>query len=168
VRIIAPWADRVQWADNAQLERIHVDAFTSFDRYLPGWESAQLPADDPTAYHHLLAGAWARGGDLLIVEHDMVVHADVLPQFEDCPEIWCGFEYLVDTCPVVALGCTRFRAELLTAEPDLFESVGLISDDGFPHAKHFLRLDARMDAELRRRGHAAHKHLPRVQHLHVY
>lgn len=125
------------------------------------------PADD-TAYWRMLATAWQQAGDLVVVEHDIGVHAGVIPGFAACPEPWCGHEYPLDRGVMLAcLGCTRFTAALKAAHPDLLDVVGEVTGDGLP-ARDWRRLDVRLGDELRRRGHSVHVHQPPVRHYHKY
>jgi hypothetical protein len=102
-----------------------------------------------------------------VVEHDIGVHADVLPQFTACPELWCGFVYELPGGVVdAALGCTRFRAELLHAERDLLTVVTGKADD-LP-AGHWAHLDAHLRTVLTSRGYTLHQHEPPVAHFHGY
>lgn len=77
-------------------------------------EDAELVyvGDTFTSYWEAIAARWGRGEDLLVVEHDIVLHGDVIRQFEACPNVWCTFPYWKDGWLDQALGCTRFRAEV--------------------------------------------------------
>ena len=126
------------------------------------------PADD-AAYWRLLAKAWrVPASDLVIVEHDIGIHAGVMPGFTVCREPWCGHAYPLDRGVMLAcLGCTRFTAALKAAEPDLLDVVGEVGGDGLP-AKDWRRLDVRTSDELKRRGYTLHQHEPPVKHYHRY
>ena len=116
----------------------------------------------PYAYAELLARLWAEGDGFVVVEHDIEIHGDVLPGFAACGEPWCVFPYpgpgdhagnrLLDH----ALGCTRFGASLLKAEPGVPPGPG----------SHWGSLDARLYHVLVGRGYRPHVHLPPVVHHH--
>lgn len=139
------------------------------NRHAPGHVRARLDPADRGAYWRLLAGAWREPGDLIVVEHDIGIHAGVLEGFAACREPWCGHPYQgargvgVRAC----LGCTRFTASLKAAEPDLLDVVGEVASGGIP-ARDWCRLDVRIDDELRRRGYSLHGHQPGVRHYHRY
>lgn len=121
-----------------------------------------------SAYWALLAAVWQEPGDLTVIEHDIGIHAAVIPGFTGCPEPWCGFPYPLDRGVLLAcLGCTRFTAALKAAEPDLLDVVGEVTGDGLP-ARDWRRLDVRTADELKRRGYALHAHSPTVRHYHKY
>lgn len=61
-----------------------------------------------TSYWQAIADRWG-SDDLLIVEHDIVIHDQVVDQLEECPNVWCVFPYWHDTWLDENLGCTRFR-----------------------------------------------------------
>src|SRR5215469_4494699 len=68
-------------------------------------------AGDDRSYFRTIAKYWNTGPDLLIVEHDIEIHADVIPQLETCGGDWCTFPYRLwkpDVWIHNALGCTRF------------------------------------------------------------
>lgn len=132
---------------------------------MPQAEVVLLDPADNGAYCDLLSRLWGTAQEVLIVEHDMGVHGEVLPQLEDCPSWWCAFRYRVEDVYLAALGCTRFRAELMQAEPDLMEQVAQVADSGM-EARHWKRLDVRILDALRARSYRRCEHLPPVQHFH--
>lgn len=85
----------------------------------------------PDAYFGAFYGWWARGESFAVIEHDVVCRPDVVEGFEDCPEPWCihGYDpYCHIECREAwrnALGCTRFRRELIEAVPDAVASIPL-------------------------------------------
>lgn len=55
--------------------------------------------------------------DLVVIEHDIEIHDQVISQFASCPSDWCTFAYWypypADPQMVYqALGCTKFSARL--------------------------------------------------------
>ncbi|MHB1472404.1 MAG: hypothetical protein ACYCV4_02055 [Dermatophilaceae bacterium] len=146
--------------------RLHPATGRLLNKYAPSAERHRLgPQSD--AYHDLLASMWTGRDDLLIIEQDIGIHASVIPSLMFCPEPWCAFPYLVAGKALTALGCVRFTASLQTAEPDLFDTIGLIANDGLP-AKDWRRMDVRLAGTLTERGYATHVHTPPVTHYHRY
>jgi hypothetical protein len=115
-------------------------------------------------YFEALEHEWRAGADFAVVEHDVVIDERVMAGFQACPEPWCGYGYDIAVGYRVALGCTRFRAELMAAVPDLLERCMEETQSGVP-AKAWYRLDVRIDEVLRRAGYTAHLHMPPVAHL---
>ena len=62
---------------------------------------AALPADaelvwtgpDDDGYWRELSARWDGTRDLVVIEHDIVIHDRVIPQFAACPAPWCEFPY---------------------------------------------------------------------------
>ena len=117
-----------------------------------------------TRYHEQLERYWQAGADWVNVEHDLVIDERVLPAFEACAEPWCVFVYEL-ACGYTpgALGCVRFRAELMAALPDAMRLAGLADTSGVV-AKAWYRTDVRLDLYLRHAGYRPHVH-GRIQHL---
>lgn len=148
--------------------RLHPATARLANRHTRSHLRMRLDPADMTAYWRLLAAAWREPGDLVVIEHDIGIHAGVIPGFAACPEPFCGHEYPLHLGVMRAcLGCTRFTAALKEAEPDLLEAVGEVTGDGLP-AKDWRRLDVRIGDELKRRGYAMHVHEPAVRHYHRY
>lgn len=151
----------------APYTRLHPVTARLLNRYAPGHERVRIDPADSEAYWRLLADQWHEPGDLLIVEQDVGIHADVVESLAACPEPWCGFPYPIGAQLLVCLGCTRFTAELKAAEPDLLEAVGQDGTGGLP-ARAWQRLDVRILDHLRERGYRQHEHHPAVKHYHRY
>ena len=69
-----------------------------------------------STYTKIVADNWNSGEDLVVIEGDKVITADVIPSFESCNEPWCVFEYWNYPPPyqqntVHGLGCTKYSAE---------------------------------------------------------
>ena len=140
----------------------------------------QLAGD--LGYVELLSRLWAACEALVIVEHDIEIHEQVLPGFEECPEPWCTFPFgrllpgphsrwdgagWGPGIPLLeaSLGCVRWSAALMEAEPDLMTEVAAFSVDGKPPG-HWQSLDCAIAVILRQRGYAVHVHHPEVLHHH--
>jgi hypothetical protein len=84
--------------------------------------------DSPTDYWRLLCEVWERGEDVIIIEHDIQARPDVFAGFTACPNPWCLHPYSNhdrsdSEAWKNALGCTRFRRELISAVPDAVSSI---------------------------------------------
>ena len=150
---------------------VHLDkvvpALADAPRY--GWHLRVVPLGLRTdAYWRSLCGWWEACGkarqDLMLVEHDVVVHDDVFRQFDECPEPLCAFTYWLGTDYGYGLGCTRFRGSLIRIHHDAIERAGRIVTDGVPVVGHWKRMDTRMWQVLGK----PHVHEPPVRHLHDY
>jgi hypothetical protein len=80
------------------------------------------------SYWECLSEYWERGDDLTIIEHDVQARPDIFASFADCPHPWCLFPYdnhdrSDSEAWRNALGCTRFRGELVRAIPDAVTSI---------------------------------------------
>lgn len=86
-------------------------------------------SDGPDAYWRLMCRLWADGEAFLVVEHDVVIHRDVIPQVESCLEPICLFPYdnichwACQEAWANMLGCTRFSAAVIAAVPDAVSSI---------------------------------------------
>ncbi|HEY3714380.1 MAG TPA: hypothetical protein VGL39_07635 [Jatrophihabitantaceae bacterium] len=135
------------------------------DEHAPGHIRVEIDPTDMEAYWRLLADEWTRPGDLVVVEQDIAIHADVLPGFASCRQPWCGHPYPIGMQNWIGLGCTRFTSALKQAEPDLFEVVGRPDDDQLLPARDWRHLDPLLSLELKSRGYVVHSHTPTVGHL---
>jgi hypothetical protein len=100
---------------------LRLETSAALDLYATGWQAAELAADDDFAYWRLLRDEWAKPGDLVIVEQDVVVAAGTLPGFAACRRPVCSAVY--DTGEP-GFGCSRIRGEVKTMHLDLFDAVG--------------------------------------------
>lgn len=134
-----------------------------------GWrlkvEALGLGVDD---YWKSLTGHWRDCAltkrDLMLVEHDVVIHDQVFDSFDKCPLPVCAFSYWLGGSYDVGLGCTRFRASLIHMHPGAVSDAGRYIDDGLPTVGHWKRMDTRMWHVLG----PPHVHEPPVKHLHRY
>jgi hypothetical protein len=141
----------------------------------------RLGSDD-RSYWEFLSRLWAKGEAVVLVEHDVEIHPHVLVEAESCDcdwatwpfarllpgphSTWDGTEWSAGI-PLLtkSLGCVRWSAELMAAEPDLMEEVGEMSCGGVP-AGHWKRLDDAIAQILEARGYSVHVHSPEVRHHH--
>jgi hypothetical protein len=128
-----------------------------------------------TAYADLVEGLWAAGADFLLVEHDMIPTVEAVERMERCGQWWCACPYAVNHQAgeeIIGFGFTRFRAQLLTAEPDAALAAGRWQGQWPP--RHWACIDSRLARVLTARvdpstGHGwlPHRHRPGVGHLHL-
>jgi hypothetical protein len=109
-------------------------------KFAPDCKYEDTSADD-YAYWRLLKAHWTGVDDLLVIEQDIEITAEVLPSFDDCEEPWCVYEYKQTYKSSVsmlkeALGCTRFSAELQRTVP-------------FPRAAQWKFLDLAISGEIK-------------------
>lgn len=119
---------------------------------------APLDADDENGYGRLVASLWLSQVDFAVVEHDIVIRADVVEAFETCPELYCAFPYEWTTNVGPALGCTRFRRRLLYDLPHAAQDATCVGWKQFDY--HLIRVEL-----ARKYGLYPHLHLPPVEHL---
>lgn len=140
------------------------------------YQAHVVPMLGLTSYHDLMLSLWEAGEDFALVEHDIEVRPSTLRSFEECPNLWCAFSYEVYAGDVAtayggpfALGCSRFRAQLLTEHPECVIEAGKMD----LHPVHPPRSYAVMDSTLTQwlRSIPDLKvchHLPNVIHHHHY
>ncbi len=134
-----------------------------------GWALRVVPLGfGVTDYWECLRGQWetcaANRQDLMVVEHDVVIHGDAFAQFDACPEPMCVFTYWLGASYGYGLGCVRFRGSLVRMHRDAVDRAGRLTTDGLPVVGHWKRMDTRMWQALGR----PHVHEPPVKHLHDY
>ena len=92
--------------------------------------------DSDSAYHELIAEAWASKAPFVTVEQDIVPHDGAIRELLECPEPWCAFEYEYPPFGLYAgMGCAKFSAELIAAFPDAMTETAEW-DDSAPQTKH--------------------------------
>jgi len=128
-----------------------------------------IDAEDITQPWTTYASYWG-SDDLVVIEQDVVIHADVLPQFEACPEMWCLFparHYATGGGWMLnGIMCNRFRREFMAAVP--VEAVEAVPGS-CPRCKgQNPKCWAHLDGKVREAGEAAgfkiHVHWPSVGH----
>ncbi len=148
MRVVCPYVE----------PKLHPLTLAALKRYAPDADLVDLGlAWD--AYYLFLAQLWDEGEGFLIVEEDIEIHADVIPQLEACPEPWClfGFPGAGGALLHGSLGCTRFSTELIAAVPDLMSKLPV---------RDWKRLDSEILPALLKRGYEQHIHEPPVPHHH--
>ena len=115
------------------------------------------------------ASYWGKD-DLLIVEQDVILHGDVLPQLEACPEPWCLFParhyaqgggWMKD-----GIMCNRFRKEFMEAVPvEAVEAIyGCCPRCNGLEPKCWGHIDGRTREAGEAAGFQIHVHWPSVGH----
>jgi len=140
---------------------------------IPGVEIVDVTGDD-FGYWKAVRERWTGESDLLLIEQDIVIHDQVIPQLETCPGDWCVFPYTIFNSHhrlTQGLGCTRFSAALQhRITPDGFETDGRLvnlrdGETGVPWGF----LDVIIADRLRlSAGLSPHIHEPDVDHRHDY
>lgn len=121
-------------------------------------------SDHDEQLYELWLALWAACEDVVVVEHDIEIHAGVLEGFAACPNPWCSFGYRYAHFGVYhGTGCVRIRSTLMTATPNLIKNVSLHQNQQHP-PRHWCSLDAFMQHELGERGFEQCRHEPPVTH----
>lgn len=115
-------------------------------------------SSDDEAYWRLLSGLWTEAADFALIEHDIIAPAAFLNSFDACDHEWCAYSYRYKTWEqYTGLGCVRFRASLMRAEPHLMDGVGNMVIGDHPR-KHWCTLDSGVQRWLGRYQRRAHVH----------
>lgn len=115
----------------------------------------------PHSYYQFFCERWQEGEGFPLVEHDIELHADVLPQLEACESPWCIFPYQGPPNTIFArsLGCTRFSTELIRTRGSLAVEL---------ECRDWRRMDTAINYNLQQLGYQPCIHEPIVKHHHVY
>lgn len=149
MRIIVPFAGRVHPITRAALRDLAPEA-----------EFVDV-SGDLFAYGRLLGRVWADGESFLLLEHDIEVTPRALEEAQTCDRLWCtspyryrwlAYEFMLTS----ALGCARFRGDLLKAHPEVMDRVNDMSNapefvyaGGVVDAAPWWLIDGRLNAVLR-------------------
>lgn len=153
-----------------------------------GYRAELVPMIGVEAYYELVAELWKAGEDFVIVEHDVELlggHVTTargiesvtgeLAAFRACPGSWCAHSYEVFAGDVAeayggpfALGCTRFRAELLARHPDAVELAGELDLHPVHRPRSYAVMDSTLTQILRCLSVPVCHHRPNVEHHHHY
>lgn len=147
----------------------------ALELYAPSAEYIKL-SEAQDAYWALFDSLWSARESFIVIEHDIEIHERVIRSLTYCPEPWCLFPYSGppsnggDPLFYMALGCTRFRSNLMVDHPDLVSGIGLGQPPRFDIAtfRNWRGLDGGIGGRLRERGHKPHVHWPAVLHHHDY
>ena len=123
-------------------------------------------------YWREISRRWDGTDDLVIIEHDIEVHGQVISSFAACESPWCTFPYeygpawpggphIIDD----ALGCTRFSAEIQRKFPAETIAASVSAADGLPPVPFWHSCDLYIRRALTRAGmQACRRHWPMVIH----
>jgi hypothetical protein len=122
-------------------------------------------SESDDAYWTLLGALWANAEGFIVVEHDVVVLPETIPELEACERPWCcaPYPYMGGRGTIIGLGCTKFSAEIIAAVPDAILRAGEMTDSH--PARHWCRLDSRIQRALVDSGYHAHFEHTAVDHL---
>ena len=101
-------------------DALHPRTYRALVKYVPiGTLELVNVNGNVSNYWHAFRARWQGAFDLMTVEQDNVITAEVIPSFESCEEPWCVYEYdgpphlePDDRILKASLGCTRFSREL--------------------------------------------------------
>lgn len=144
------------------------EALRLLDEHAPQAERIYTGADK-YAYWNAYRTRWdIHEDDFVTIEHDIGIHADVIPQFEDCTEPWCAFGYQIGSyiC-YTGNGCSKYSARLRLDVPmrDLMPFVPDVGQCPDCAAYCWAHFDTAVSARLHRAGFRPHVHEPNVRHL---
>lgn len=127
-------------------------------------------------YGEAIASRWTGEADLIVIEGDKEIHAEVIPSFEKCPEPWCTFGCKSFPPPYrvtidYGLSCAKFSADLQSqVDPSEF----ICEDVPWQPCRHcgnrgcWNQLDVRMGRAFENHGvDFPHVH-GHIKHHHVY
>lgn len=135
-------------------------------RQFPTAELVELPTGSPTAYAKLLVQLWARPGDLVVVEQDVLPPPGSISRLLRCRKPWCTHAYEGKYSELDdMLGLARFSAGLKTLHPDGMEQA-LCQGGGSWNWPHWRSCDSRLAKWLRLMGLTPHRHYPDAIHMH--
>jgi hypothetical protein len=94
---------------------IHPKAAEALKRFAPDCEYVETLG--LYGYNEALASLWTGESDLLIIEGDKEITAEVLPSMESCTRHWCTYQYDIFPPPCTrkaynGLGCTKYSARV--------------------------------------------------------
>ena len=137
--------------------------------HAPGALIIPIAAGDISQPWTTYASYWGKG-DLVVVEQDVIIHDQVLPQFEACPEPWCLFPGRHDAqgggFMLDGLLCNRFRREFMQAVPvEAVEAVpGSCPRCRGQNPKCWAHLDGKTREAGEKAGFRIHVHWPSAGH----
>lgn len=154
-----------------------------------GYRAEVVPMRHVEAYFDLVSEVWEDGETFAIVEQDVELVGGFVKSsyndtdlaggelrlFDACPQRWCAHSYEVFAGDVAtayggpfALGCTRFRAELLAERPDVPGLAGELDLHPVHPPRSYAVMDSTLTQILRAFSIPACQHFPNVVHHHHY
>lgn len=134
-------------------------------RQAPGLRTLTQPQGDEGAYCQDLLELWLRGGDLLIVEGDVLPPAGAIAGLLACPRPWCAHAvWTGQRYDPYTLGLVRFAAEVTYQQQYALAAWTYGGERGRPRSI-LEGPDARIANRLRWAGFQLHVHAPPAVHL---
>jgi hypothetical protein len=124
--------------------------------------TAFIDVEGDTAYFDLMAGLWAAGDTIIVVEHDDLVQPKLLREMWACSEPWCTGA--MEDGSALTLGCTKFSSKLVAMVPDAMDRALLLAP-----TRQFRLLDRALIWKVLEEEEGLRTHLhptPPVVHLH--
>lgn len=162
--------------------RLQPEAAEAIAKYAPDAEFCQTKG--LYGYCDVIEARWTGTDDLVVIEGDKVITAEVLPSFAACGQPWCASTYKLQTYGYQiglitavlearsGLGCTRFSAALQREVP----AEEFLHDDGLlwppcpfcEGAGCWNYLDLRMTEAIQHHGYLVCNGHGSVEHKHEY
>lgn len=140
----------------------------SLTEYAPDTQIMPVAEGDVFGCWELYKSFWGNDDDLMVVEHDIILHEDVIPQFEACPQPWClfPFRYRPDTDFLrSSTGCARYRREFREkVTPEMIEAVPGSCNRCDGRTGCWAHMDGRIHHAGEEAGFTIHVHWPSVGH----
>lgn len=125
-----------------------------------------LERSDPYSYATLLESLWARGFDLVIVEHDIVPAPGMIKGLLDCEALWCSHYYHVGSAVyTTGLGLCKFSRTLQEQLPGAAQLAAAHPKTGGGRMD-WTGLNESIERVLTRRAVVQHVHEGYPAHLH--
>ena len=125
---------------------------------------AEIRRDEPRAYAERVGREWQscldRGDDLCLVEQDIEIGPTTLYDFRACQHLYCGNPYPWTTNVGIAMGCTRFRHQIIERYRDAVDEAIALGGG------HFRQFDVIFQRRVLAKRHGAqpHVHAPVIHH----
>lgn len=133
-----------------------------------GYNAQPYPIDggDPYSYARWFAAMWNNGGDLVVIEHDMVPEPIHVRRLIECEAEWCSHYYHVgQSVYTTGLGFCKFSHNLQCRLP-LIGQYAMTSPRTRGGLVPWQGLNESIDRALVRRGVTQHVHDGNIPHLH--
>ena len=132
-----------------------------------------VAVEDNNGWWREISARWTGEEDLLLVEQDIAIHDQVIPQLKACVMPWCTFPFPRPETPTLqdrGIACTRFSAgfQRLVSVADVEAVPGSCWECRGEDPKCWRHIDGRISAAAAAKGLGApHVHWPPVTHRDV-
>ncbi len=159
----------------AHTGNIHPKALEALKKYAPDTEYVDT-SGSIFDYNEAVASRWTGKEDLVVIEQDKEITAEVVSAFASCDHFWCSYSYDVFPAPYTkevtfGLGCSRYSAVVQRlVDPSEFTGP---DPDILPQCRHchgqgcWCYLDSRIAFALWNRMISVEVH-GKVNHHHYY